>query len=548
MKKLGMARALRIPSSLSILALAFCSAFAAGQTSARSGNAELMAQLHEAVSTAQRGDGNRALALAHALVVQHPEFEPAIKFQGALLEDMGHGVEAAASYQQALKLDPTDPELMYKVGVYQLVAGNKDEAISLFVHRLKLVPQDGDTLYYLAQAYHLKGDNDLALKTIKECVRVDPNNAAVWQKYGELLCSSGDNDAALKWLLKAQLDFDLGVASYKNMDLENAAHYATKAAESRPDDLNVLALLAVVEVKLARWQEAKPVFASILAVKSDDVPSLLGLGHCDLELKNYQQAADSLERLLQQDPTQILAHFYLSRAYAGLGRTADAQHEAALHSKMLEQASSVAPEGNSDLEKTTWREARQLLVDGHEAAALKVFEGRSRGLDATPGRLYILVGASYLAMGRTEDAQRVLEQALTVEPAVHDAHTYLGMVALQQADLDRAEREFKVELAADPNDRIAIAEIGEVRYRQGRWADAVDQLSRSRTMVPSLLYMLCDSYFQMGNVKDADLTAELLFDYAKGDLQVKQGVIDLLNRHQQTELAQRLSSKVGSTT
>lgn len=541
-----------IQSAVAATLLACAIAVSGAQTSSHPTNPTPAAQLHEAIAAAQHGDAQRALALTHTLLAGHPDFAPALKFQGALLEDMGNGPEAAASYQQALKLAPNDPELLFKVGVYQLVAGDRDQAIALFVHRLKLVPNDGDTLFYLAQAYHLKGDNELALKTIRDCLKAEPNEVTVWQKYGELLTSSGDNEAGMKWLLKAQhadptldrIDYDLGVASYKNMDLTAAADYSRKAAQQHPNDFNALSLLATVDVKLAQWQDAEPVFQRLLAAKPDDISSLLGLGHCELELKNYQLAADTLEKLLQQDPTQILAHFYLSRAYVGLGRTADAQHEADLHSKMLEQASSVAPEGDTALENATWAQARQLLTERKEPEALQLFRERSKGPYATPGGPYVLVGTLYLTMGKPEEAERVLKQAMVVDPHVRGAHTYLGMLALQQGDLDKAGSEFKAELAEDPNYQTAVAELGEVRYRQGRWADAIEQLTRSRTMAPSLLYMLCDSYFQLGKIKDADLTAELLIDYSKKDPEVMRGTIDLLNRNQQTELAQRLSAKI----
>ena len=188
----------------------------------------------------------------------------------------------------------------------------------------------------------------MALKAIQKSLKDDPNNPSVWQKYGELLCSSGENETALTWLRKAQhtdatlprIDFDLAVASYNNQDLENATQYAMKAVSNRPNDLEAVALLAAIEVKLGRWADAKVSFQKILAVRSDDAPSLLGLGHCELSLKNYQLAVPPLEQLLQQDPTMVLGHFYLSRAYAGLGRTADAEREAALHRKLLEDAAS----------------------------------------------------------------------------------------------------------------------------------------------------------------------------------------------------------------
>jgi tetratricopeptide (TPR) repeat protein len=508
-------------------------------------------EMRHAVSAAQHGDEAEALTLTNALVEQHPDFEPALKLQGMLLEDMGRGPEAAIPYQKALKLSPNDTELLLKVGIFHLVTGDKDQAIGMFVRLLKVKPQDGDALYYLAQAYYLKGNNDLALRTIKECVKIEPQNASVLQKYGELLCSSGDNEGALRWLLKAQhadptldrLDFDLGVASYKGMHLEDAVTYSTKATEARPNDLTALALLAAADVKLSQWENAEPIFQKILSINREDTSSLLGLGRCELELKQYRASIDDLKRLLELDPTQMLAHFYLSRAYMGLGDTADAQHEADLHSGMMGRASLAATSRDSEHEKAVWEKARQMLVENHEAEAIQYFRSDSRGPAASAGEPYVFVGALYLYMGRADDAVRVLKRAEVVEPSVRGAHTYLGILALQEGDLGAAENEFNVELTHDPNYQLAVAELGEVRYRQGRWSDAVEQLSRSKTVEPSLLYMLCDSYFHVGKVKDADLTAELLTAYSKGDPEVMRGLIDLLLRNQQTELAQRLSGK-----
>jgi tetratricopeptide (TPR) repeat protein len=518
------------------------------QSTPPSNNPALMSQLHQAIAIAEQGDENRALALTQDLLAQHPNFEPALKFQGALLEDLGNGPGAIASFQAALKLAPADPELLFKVGLYQLQTSHNAEAINLLARALKYTPRDRDTLYYLAQAYHLNGDSDLALKTIQQCLKVDPNNASVWQKYGELLCSSGDCQAATEWLLKAQqsdptldrIDFDLGVASFRSMDLDQALQYSTQAAQRKPNDLTVQALLAAVYVKLGKWQDAKPIFQSILQVKRDDVPSLLGLGQCELELKNYQQAADLLEQLVRQDPTQILAHFYLSRAYAGLGRTSDAKYEAELHRTMLEQASSAGPQGDAAQENKVWDQARQLLLENKESAALQLFRDQSKGPFATPAGSYVLAGTLYSSMDRPIDAERCLHKALELDPTVRGAHTSLGILALQQNNLDKAESEFKAELAIHPNDQSALAELGEIRYHQARWADAANLLSKSKTMVPSLLFILCDSYFHLGDVKNANLTAELLVTYSKDQPQAVQGVIDLLNRNQQQDLAQKL--------
>jgi hypothetical protein len=63
-------------------------------------------------------------------------------------------------------------------------------------------------------------------------------------------------------------------------------------------------------------------------------------------------------------------------------------------------------------------------------------------------------------------------------------------------------------------------------------------------MTPELLYMLCDSYFHIGKVSDADLTAETMAAYARNNPELVKGLMGLLQRNGQTELAQRLSSNL----
>ena len=79
-------------------------------------------------------------------------------------------------------------------------------------------------------------------------------------------------------------------------------------------------------------------------------------------------------------------------------------------------------------------------------------------------------------------------------------------------------------------------------FKQGRYSEAAEQLAKSRTMTPELLYMLCDSYFHVGKVSDADLTAETIAAYGRNNPQVINDLIALLHRNGQEELAKRLSA------
>jgi tetratricopeptide (TPR) repeat protein len=522
------------------------------QNTSRPDGSPLMRQLHQAVALADHGDKQGAMNLALQLLEQNPKFVPAIKLKGMLLEEDGHGAEAVAAYEEALKLAPNDADLLLKTGIYKLATGNREEAIQLLQQCIRVLPGDGDAQYYLAQAYHLNGQSDLALKAIRQSVKAEPDNPSVLQKYGELLSTDGNYAEGLRWLLKAQhadatlpgLDYDIGAADYKSMDLAGAVQNLTHAAEVHPNDLNSLELLASAQIKLEHWPEAKEAYTRILAYKPDDVESLLGLGHCQVEMRDYQAGVDTLESALRLDPTRLLAHFYLSRAYAGMGKTADAQHEAALHHLMMEQVSFVRSVESQERESAITAQARQLLSEHREEEALRLYREHFMRTAATDGDAYVFVGKLYLFTGDKEDGLRDLHHALQIEPTVRGAHTYEGILALNSGDLDGAERDFKAELAIDPNYQTAIAEMGEVRYHQGRWSDAAELLAKSRTMTPELLYMLCDSYFHMGNASEADLNAETAAAYARNKPKFIQGLIELLKRNGQIELAGRLSANM----
>jgi len=509
-----------------------------------------MHQVHQAVTLAERGDSSGAMQIALHLLEQDPNFVPAMKLKGMLLEQTGHGAEAGAEYEEALKLAPNDADLLLKTGVYKLATGRREEALTLLLRASKIQPRDGEVQYYLAQAYHLNGHDNLAIEAIRKSLNADPANAAIMQKYGELLCSSGNNQEGLHWLVQAQhadrklprIDYEIGAADYKSMDLPGAVQNLTRALEVNPDDVNALQMLALAQTKLAQWDAAKASYTGLLVHKPDDPEALLGLGECQLQLKDYTSAVATLQAALRLDPTRLLAHFYLSRAYAGLGRTADAQHEAALHHLMMEQMSFVRSVETEQRESVITLQTKELLKDHRENDALRLYQEHFKGTSASTADSFVFIGKTYLFMGYTEDGLRCLHHALALDPRVRGAHTYEGILDLKMADLTKAEDEFKAELTNDPSYQMAIAEMGEVRYHQAKWAEAADWLAKSKTMTPEFLYMLSDADFRLGNIQHADLVAETAAAYGASNREFMEGLIALLVSNGQGELARKIAA------
>ena len=518
------------------------------QQSAHSADASLLQQVRQAARLAGQGNAQAAMDIAQKLLAEHPRFAPAIKLKAMLLEQAGRDTEAGVLFEEALRLAPNDPDLLLKVGVSKLRAQDKEEAIRLLEHCVRILPQDGDAQFYLAQAYHLNGQDDLALGAIRQSVKAEPRNASILQKYGELLCSQKDFAQGLQWLQKAaaidtrlpRIDYDIAWADYNLMDLAPAAEFATRAVRAQPADANALQLLAMAQLKQQHWQDAKDSFERMIKLGAISADLLQNLGQCELELQDYAAAAEHLEAALRTDPTLILAHFYLARTYTLLGKTADAQQQAALHRLMMERMTFVRAAAAEQRENAIAPQVRAFLKDHREEDALRLYAEHFKGTAATPADAHVFIGKLYLFMGETEAGVRSLQYALKLQPTVRDAHTNQGILALKEGDLDRAELEFKAELANDPNSQEAIAELGEVRYRQQRWAEAAEQIGKSHTMTPELLFMLCDADFHLGKLQDADLTAQLVAIYGRNNHPLMQELIGLLKVNGQDETAQRL--------
>jgi tetratricopeptide (TPR) repeat protein len=536
-------------AAMLLLAAVALSAFcAAAQSTASAPSPAVSQQFRRALELAQHGDPQQAMVMVQQVLDADPRYPPALKLKGMLLQDAGHAAEAGATFEEGLKYSPNDPDLLFETGVYKLATGDKSDALKLLERCAKLQPGDGDTFFYLAQAYHLNGHDDEAIHAIERSAQLEPGNAAVWQKYGELECTGSDCAQGLNLLEKAQrmdatlprLDYDIGSADYKLMDLGAAEQSLTRAVAAHPDDANALDLLASTELRLSHWEAAKETYSRLSSYKPNDPDVLLSLGHCELELKDYTTAVRTLQELLGVAPERFMAHFYLSRAYAAMGDTDAAKHEAALHQLMMSQSTFIGLSGVEARESNIAAQAQQLLKAHRKDEARQLYLNYFKGTTAGVPDSWVFVGKLELYLGDGAEGVKDLQHALDLDPHVHGAHTYAGIYDLKLGNLDRAEAEFKAELANAPSYQLAIAEMGEVRYHQQRWQEAADYLARSKTVTPELIYMLCDAYFHLNHSADADLNAETAAVYGRHDPQFMRGLIDLLRRNGQTELADRL--------
>src|SRR6185437_9949151 len=187
-------------------------------------------------------------------------------------------------------------------------------------------------------------------------------------------------------------------------------------------------------------------------------------------------ARDSLDKLLQISPGQpdaLYAYAVLelqqgnvteARGYLGrLQQSAPKDGRVAA----LQSAVAVGRVDNADL-----GEARKPGQSGDYAEAVKKYQQTSKGSAPAPQDTEV--------RQHLEDAPPDIETA-DKGPSID----YQAYVALQQGSLGGAETQFQAALKLHPDDGDALAGLGMVRLRQGRFTDARDLIGRAIKAVPA---------------------------------------------------------------
>jgi len=117
-----------------------------------------------------------------------------------------------------------------------------------------------------------------------------------------------------------------------------------------------------------------------------------------------------------------------------------------------------------------------------------------------------LLGLVYSAEGKDEQASRVLQEAVRLNPASAAARANLAVNLARLGKSSQAEAEFKQAVKAEPDNFEANHDFGEFYARAGRMGRAIPYLARAQHLRPSSYengYDLALAYEQNGQLEEA---------------------------------------------
>jgi tetratricopeptide (TPR) repeat protein len=161
------------------------------------GNVSIQMSLAKAYQ--EKGEHNKAVGLADAILKNNPNQLDAISLKAEILGQDNRAGESLALLEQAYALVPSDPNLAYDLAYEYALAGNpRSVTITDSMIRSRNTP-DLEKAYYIKGLYYSRtGKSTEALRNFDESIRLNYNFLDAFHDKGEYLFNLKQYDAALQ--------------------------------------------------------------------------------------------------------------------------------------------------------------------------------------------------------------------------------------------------------------------------------------------------------------------------------------------------------------
>jgi CHAT domain-containing protein/tetratricopeptide (TPR) repeat protein len=393
---------------------------------------------------------------------------PIFYFRAICYEGSEQLAKAEADLEQALMLDPDQPEVLNYLGYIWVDHGlNFDRAMTLIKRALELAPDEAFILDSLGWAYYRTGQYEDAIKTLERAVALPHDDPTIDDHLGDAYDKVGrKSDALARWHRARELKPNPSELKKINEKIKLAAgdggppsanrisgnidamqrqyqkHYDEGQFELALEEARQIELLV-----LARFGERSFRYTTVLHSIGN---ALEGLGR-SREAEPYYKRAWAIDEQLRETEAVVRDINNLADNYARQGRQVEAEAHFKLAIAIGEKnfgsnhSSLILPLNNLAVfytRQTRFAEAEALLKRTMPLVA------RSDGTNSWEYATTLdNIGMAYIGQGRYTDAEKVLKQALAIDTKLFGANhwqtgkdihllaqTYQGMGRLAEAE------------------------------------------------------------------------------------------------------------------
>ncbi len=503
---------LKVPKLLFLVVMSTACLSFCVQAFARCPRAEIYYQFLRAEYLIQHGSLKEALKALEKVVNCDPEALEPQRELVRLYAEQGQYKKAARLAHQILEKNPKDQETLFILAKIYLAQGRPARAIQTLEKLLEIAPEDHKALSVLAAVYLREKNLEGAIRTFERLSVKKPESAFLWLELARLYREAGRFEEARKAYEKAlslkpssqEIILEYGEFLEKIGAFKRAEDLYKKGIEENPEAFHLYEALLRLYLRQDRFEEALKLVESLEEKMGENPRLLLRKALILLDLNREKEAEKILRELVQTDPENYTAWFYLGVTLEREGRQEEAIHayenippESEVFNLAIRRLAVLLKD--PDQIEGLLRRALQKDPDDRDLYLLagSVFEDLDdctrgltfvqEGLKKFPDdeELALSAGLLLICLGKEEEALKVVEPFLQKDP---DNPTLLNFVGYTLADLnrdlDRAEEYIKKALKARPDSGYIVDSLAWVYYRQGKLEDALKLIKRALKLAP----------------------------------------------------------------
>lgn len=266
-----------------------------------------------------------------------------IRFLLAVCEGrMGDKTAARADLEGAFP-NIEDPKLKFEAGTSLIQMYESSDDLQKATQIVTTLRADNPTnVPLIYESYRLH--TELANEAMLSLSLVDPNSAEMHQVMGHEALRYGDTSGAITQYREAikinpkisgvHLELADALNNSSSPSIKSQAEGEYKIAiQLNPNDERAICRLADIEVEHGDVDKALADYTTATKLTPGDIDAQLGLAKALLLQHKADEAQPILEKVLQLEPENDLAHYQLSRVYWQKGRKDDANREVELYKK-----------------------------------------------------------------------------------------------------------------------------------------------------------------------------------------------------------------------
>ncbi len=274
----------------------------------------------------------------------------------------------------------------------------------------------------------------------------------------------------------------LALCLEKTGQLDEALASVSEGLRIRPDYAPAILKRAELLLKLGRFPESAAALEPYLTKNPGAPMALYFLGRVKFAQQDFSGADDLYRRATEAWPTFGSAWFGLGETSKRLGRAAETEKDYQLAETNKDH---YPPNGDQlyvDMMKLATgienrlMEAKKLLnkreFDASSRIYKEVLQQYPDNLDCLVNLLYI---SQYPSQATPEEVEDLYQRARAASPQLAEVYMYHGTALAAQGKYDGAVAELEKAIQLKPNNPETHAWLADVRERQHRPADAIEQ-------------------------------------------------------------------------